>query len=51
MLYEEHRPPRERWYELKTSDFNKELHRNVMENRPNDQNRKFLNKVVIKELY
>lgn len=40
--YEKNRPPQDRWYELKTTEFSKELYRNRMALKPNDANRVYL---------
>lgn len=40
--YEKNRPPKEKWYELKTTEFQKELYRNRMALKPNDANRVYL---------
>jgi len=49
--YEKNRPPQERWYELKSEEFNKELYRNRMALKPNNQNRVYLNNLQDPYLY
>jgi hypothetical protein len=51
VVYEEHRPPKESWYTLKSRDFSTELHRNRVSLRPNDANRKLLTTLAITDLY
>ena len=36
------RPPADKWYELKTQDFSKELYRNRVALKPNNSNQKYL---------
>ena len=40
--YEKNRPPAERWYMLKSKEFSKELYRNRMDLKPNNQNKNYL---------
>ena len=40
--FEKNRPPQDRWYELKSPEFSKELYRNRMALKPNDANRVYL---------
>lgn len=40
--FEKNRPPQDRWYELKSAEFSKELYRNRMALKPNDANRVYL---------
>ena len=40
--YERNRPPADKWYELKTRDFTKELHRNLVSLKPNNSNDVYL---------
>ena len=40
--FEKNRPPQDKWYELKTSEFTKELYRNRMALKPNDENGAYL---------
>ena len=40
--YEKNRPPQDKWYELKSTEFSKELYRNRMALKPNDENRVYL---------
>ena len=40
--FEKNRPPQDRWYELKSTEFSKELYRNRMALKPNDANRVYL---------
>ena len=40
--FEKNRPPQHKWYELKNSEFTKELYRNRMALKPNDENRVYL---------
>lgn len=49
--YDVHRPPQEKWYELKSSEFTPEMHRHRMSLKPNDENRKYLNNLVNPDLY
>ncbi|CAI2379134.1 unnamed protein product [Moneuplotes crassus] len=49
--YEKNRPPQEGWYMLKTEEFNKELYRNRMAMKPNNQNRVYLDNLKDPYLY
>ncbi|CAG9327599.1 unnamed protein product [Blepharisma stoltei] len=49
--YDIHRPPQEKWYEIKSAEFASEMHRHRMSLKPNDENRKFLNTLIIPDLY
>lgn len=49
--YEKNRPPQDRWYELKTTEFSKELYRNRMALKPNDANRVYLQTLQDTYLY
>ena len=40
--YETNRPPADKWYELKTTEFTKELYRNRVALKPDNQNTKYL---------
>jgi len=40
--YESRRPPANKWYELKTKDFSKELYRNLVSLKPNNSNKAYL---------
>ena len=40
--FERNRPPADKWYELKSSDFTKELYRNRVALKPNNSNEKYL---------
>jgi hypothetical protein len=41
--FERNRPPQDKWYTLKSTEFEKELYRNRMALKPNNQNRDYLN--------
>ena len=49
--FEKNRPPQHKWYELKNSEFTKELYRNRMALKPNDENRVYLKTLQDKNLY
>ena len=49
--YEKNRPPQDRWYELKSCEFSKELYRNRMALKPNDANRVYLKTLQDPYLY
>lgn len=49
--YEKNRPPQPGWYMLKSDEFNKELYRNRMALKPNNQNRMYLNNLQDPYLY
>ena len=49
--YEKNRPPQAKWYELKGSEFSKELFRNRMALKPNNSNAVYLNTLLDKNLY
>lgn len=49
--YEKNRPPQEKWYMLKSSEFTKELYRNRMALKPNDENRVYLQTLRDQNLY
>lgn len=49
--YEKNRPPQDRWYELKSKEFSKELYRNRMELKPNDANQVYLETLKDPYLY
>ena len=49
--FEKNRPPQDKWYELKNSEFTKELYRNRMALKPNDENRVYLQTLQDKNLY
>ena len=49
--FEKNRPPQDRWYELKTTEFAKELYRNRMALKPNDENRVYLQTLQDPNLY
>ena len=40
--YETNRPPADKWYELKSKDFSKELYRNRVALKPNNSNKVYL---------
>ena len=40
--YEKNRPPANKWYELKSKDFSKELYRNRVALKPNNSNKVYL---------
>lgn len=40
--YETNRPPADKWYELKSTEFTKELYRNRVALKPDNQNTKYL---------
>ena len=43
--YEKNRPPAEKWFELKTPDFSKELYRNRVAHKPNNENSVYLKRL------
>lgn len=49
--YEKNRPPQDGWYKLKTTEFSKELYRNRMALKPNNQNRVYLDNLKDPYLY
>lgn len=49
--FEKNRPPQDKWYELKSAEFTKELYRNRMALKPNDENRVYLQTLQDKNLY
>lgn len=49
--FEKNRPPQDKWYELKNAEFTKELYRNRMALKPNDENRVYLQTLQDKNLY
>ena len=49
--FEKNRSPQDRWYELKTKEFSKELYRNRMALKPNDANRVYLQTLQDPYLY
>ena len=49
--YERNRPPADKWYELKNSEFSKELYRNRVALKPNNQNKEYLDILQDKYLY
>jgi hypothetical protein len=49
--YEINRPPRDGWYTLKTHEFSKELYRNRMELKPNNENRVYCDNLQDPYLY
>jgi len=49
--FEKNRPPQDRWYELKNKEFAKELYRNRMALKPNDENRVYLQTLKDPYLY
>lgn len=49
--FEKNRPPQDKWYEMKTGDFSKELYRNRMALKPNDANRVYLKTLQDPNLY
>ena len=49
--YEKNRPPQDGWYKLKNSEFSKELYRNRMALKPNNQNRVYLDNLKDPYLY
>ena len=49
--YEKNRPPQDGWYTLKTPEFSKELYRNRMALKPNNQNRVYLDNLKDPYLY
>jgi len=49
--FEKNRPPQDRWYELKSTEFSKELYRNRMALKPNDANRVYLQTLQDTMLY
>lgn len=49
--YEKNRPPEQGWYELKTSQFSKELYRNRVALKPNNTNAVYLENLMDKKLY
>ena len=40
--FEKNRPPADKWYELKSKDFSKELYRNRVALKPNNSNNEYL---------
>lgn len=49
--YEKNRPPQDKWYMLKTEEFNKELYRNRMALKPNNENKVYLENLKDPYLY
>ena len=49
--YEKNRPPADKWFELKTPDFSKELYRNRVSNKPNNQNSVYLKRLQDPYIY
>lgn len=49
--YEKNRPPADKWYELKTADFSKELYRNRVALKPNNSNDVYLDQLQDPYLY
>ena len=49
--FEKNRSPQDKWYELKTTEFSKELYRNRMALKPNDANRVYLQTLQDPNLY
>lgn len=49
--YEKNRPPKERWYEMKTSGFQRELYRNRVALTPNNLNAVYLENLQDQNLY
>ena len=43
--YEKNRPPEDKWYTLKTAEFSKELYRNRVALKPNNENSVYLKKL------
>ena len=49
--YERNRPPADKWFELKTPDFSKELYRNRVSNKPNNENSLYLKRLQDPYIY
>ena len=49
--YERNRPPKEKWYEMKTSGFQRELYRNRVALTPNNLNAVYLENLQDQNLY
>mmetsp|Transcript_24511 Transcript_24511/g.27876 ORF Transcript_24511/g.27876 Transcript_24511/m.27876 type:complete len:494 (-) Transcript_24511:445-1926(-) len=49
--FNRHRPPNEKWWELKSEDFCEELYRNRMQMKPNNENQLFLDELKKEQLY
>ena len=49
--YEKNRPPADQWYELKTTEFSKELYRNRVALKPDNQNTQYLTTLQDPYLY
>lgn len=49
--YERNRPPESKWYEFKHNGFNKELYRNRVALKPNNENKVYLEQLQDKDIY
>ena len=49
--YEVNRPPQGKWFELKSSEFTKEMQRHLSSLKPKEEQRKLLNNLAIPDLY
>ena len=49
--YEVNRPPQGKWFELKSSEFTKEIQRHLSSLKPKQEQRKLLNSLAIPDLY
>lgn len=49
--YEKNRPPQDKWYELKTAEFAKELYRNRVALKPDNENAIYLKKLTDPYIY
>lgn len=49
--YERNRPPESKWYEFKHNGFNKELYRNRVALKPNNENKVYLERLQDKDIY
>lgn len=51
IVYEKNRPPQDKWYEMKSSGFQKELYRNRVALKPNNTNAVYLENLLDNKLY
>lgn len=49
--YERNRPPEQKWYEFKHNGFNKELYRNRVALKPNNENKVYLERLRDENIY
>ena len=49
--YERNRPPESKWYEFKHNGFNKELYRNRVALKPNNENKVYLERLQYQDIY